>query len=263
MPNTFAQKGDADARIPTNMRTLLLLEALGRSDKAMTPTELNATIGLPKQTVHRLCATLEAEGFLVRDGDGKGKGYRAARRSRMMSSGLLHASWANISRHQVLSEIASTVGETVNYVVPEEAGMRYLDRVDTGWSFRIQLPIGTHVPFHCTASGKVYMASLPPKARSAFVKALTLSEHTMKTHTSPEALMSELKLIAKQGYAEDDEEFLDDMVAVAVPIRDMSGRYVASLAVHGPTQRMSLANARDMLPSLQSAAQKLRDALFA
>ena len=261
MSDILAQKDDTDARIPTNMRTLLLLEALGRSDKAMTPTELNASIGLPKQTVHRLCTTLEAEGFLVRDEDSKG--YRAARRSRLMSSGLLHASWANISRHQVLSEIASTVGETVNYVVPEEAGMRYLDRVDTSWSFRIQLPIGTHVPFHCTASGKVFMASLSPKARSAFVNALTLSGHTMRTHTSPKALMAELKQIAKQGYAEDDEEFLDDMVAVAVPVRDMAGRYVASLAVHGPSQRMSLANARDMLPTLQSAAQKLRDALFA
>ena len=229
MSDILDTNGDTDARIPTNMRTLLLLEALGRSDKAMTPTELNASIGLQKQTVHRLCTTLEAEGFLVRDGDSKG--YRAARRSRLMSSGLLHASWANISRHQVLSEIASAVGETVNYVVPEEAGMRYLDRVDTGWSFRIQLPIGTHVPFHCTASGKVFMASLSPKARSAFVNALTLSRHTMKTHTSPEALMAELKLISKQGYAEDDEEFLDDMVAVAVPIRDMAGRFVASLAV--------------------------------
>ena len=260
MSATGTQQTDTDARIPTNMRTLLLLEALGHSDKAMTPTEMNASVGLPKQTVHRLCTTLEAEGFLVRDGDGKG--YRAARRTRLMSAGLLHASWANIARHQVLSEIAKTVGETVNYVVPEEAGMRYLDRVDTDWSFRIQLPVGTNVPFHCTASGKVFMASLTPKARVAFVTALTLSGHTRKTHVSAEALMAELKQIAKQGYAEDDEEFLDDMVAVAVPIRDLTGRYVASLAVHGPTQRMSLSHARDMLPVLQSGAEKLRDALF-
>jgi len=254
-------QGDAETRIPTNMRTLLLLEALGRSEKAMTPTELNASIGLPKQTVHRLCTTLEDQGFLVRDGNGKG--FRAARRSRLLASGLLHAGWANIARHQVLSEVAKTVGETVNYVAPEEAGMRYLDRVDTDWSFRIQLPVGTNVPFHCTASGKVFMASLSPKARAAFVNALTLSQRTMKTHTSPEALMAELKLIAKQGYAEDDEEFLDDMVAVAVPICDLRGRYVASLAVHGPAQRMSLSNARDMLPTLQLGAEKLRDALFA
>lgn len=242
------------------MRTLLLLEALGQSDKAMTPTELNASVGLPKQTVHRLCATLEAEGFLVRDGDGKG--FRAARRARLMASGLLHAGWANVARHQIMSEVARSVGETVNFVVPEEAGMRYLDRVDTSWSFRIQLPIGTHVPFHCTASGKVFMASLTPKARAAFVSALTLSRETRKTHVSTDALLAELKVIAKQGFAEDDEEFIDDMVAVAVPVRDPAGRYVASLAVHGPAQRMSLVQAKSMLPTLQVAADKLRDTLF-
>lgn len=260
MSDTSSQTGADDARIPTNLRTLLLLEALGHSDKAMTPTELNASVGLPKQTVHRLCATLEAEGFLMRDDDGKG--FRAARRTRLLASGLLHAGWANIARHQVLSQVASAVEETVNYVVPEEAGMRYLDRVDTSWSFRIQLPIGTNVPFHCTASGKVFMASLAPKARRAFVSSIEMSRHTRATITTPDALMEELKTISKQGFAEDNEEFLDGMVAIAVPVCDLKGRYVSSLAVHGPAQRMSIAQAREMLPALQSAAVKLRDALF-
>ncbi|WP_298256766.1 IclR family transcriptional regulator [uncultured Litoreibacter sp.] len=260
MPQDDEKTEVSEGRIPTNMRTLMLLEALGHSERAMTPTELNASIGLPKQTVHRLCATLEAEGFLVRDGDGKG--LRAARRARLLAAGILHAGWANIARHQVLSEVATATSETVNYVVPEEEGMRYLDRVDTGWSFRIQLPVGTNVPFHCTASGKIFMASLTPKARQAFINTLNLSRHTGTTHTDPEALMLELKKIAKQGYAEDNGEFLDDMVAVAVPVKDPMGRYVASLAIHGPSQRMNMHQARDMVPALQLAADKLRDTLF-
>ncbi|MGB4519762.1 MAG: helix-turn-helix domain-containing protein, partial [Planktomarina temperata] len=50
-------------RIPTNLRTLLILEVLGTSDRALSPTEINQSIGLPKQTIHRLCAKLEQEGF--------------------------------------------------------------------------------------------------------------------------------------------------------------------------------------------------------
>ena len=42
-------------RIPTNLRTLLILEILGKSNKAMTATEINDVLQLPKQTVHRLC----------------------------------------------------------------------------------------------------------------------------------------------------------------------------------------------------------------
>lgn len=255
-----SEQAEGTGRIPTNMRTLLLLEALGRADRPMTPTELNATVGLPKQTVHRLCATLEAEGFLVRDQDGKG--FRAARRARDLGAGLLHAGWANIARHQVLRDLAQDVGETVNYVIAEGPGMRYLDRVETDWSFRIQLPVGTNVPFHCTASGKVFMASLGPKARRAFVSALDLKAHTGSTLTDPDELLDVLKAVAKQGYSEDNEEFMENMVAISVPVLDPRGRYVASLAVHGPTQRMSIEQARAMEPNLQRSAVRLRDAMF-
>lgn len=253
-------KSEAGGRIPTNLRTLLLLEALGQSDRPMTPTELNEMVGLPKQTVHRLCATLEAEGFMVRDADGRG--FRAARRARVMATGLLHAGWANIARHQVLRALAQDLGETVNYVVAEGAGMRYLDRVDTDWSFRIQLSVGSNVPFHCTASGKVFMASLGPKARRSFVASLDLKAKTDRTTTDPEALLDELKRVAKNGVAEDNEEFHESMVAIAVPVHDVRGRYVASLAVHGPKQRMSIEQARAMHPRLQDAADRLREALF-
>ena len=70
-------------RIPTNLRTLLILEVLGRSDRALSPTEINQSIGLPKQTIHRLCAKLEHEGFLAREEDGKK--LRPTRRSRLMA----------------------------------------------------------------------------------------------------------------------------------------------------------------------------------
>ena len=85
-----------ESRIPTNLRTLLILEVIGRSDHALTATQINAEIGLPKQTVHRLVATLEAEGFLMRESGGKR--YRPSRRLRLMGAGLLHASRFHITR---------------------------------------------------------------------------------------------------------------------------------------------------------------------
>ena len=129
-----------EERIPTNLRTLLILEAIGRMQGPVTPAELGREIGLSKPTVHRLCATLLAEGFLARD-DRK-KGLRPGRRMRLLASGVTSASSAHIARHQVLMTLAGQVGETVNFVVPEDRGMTYQDRVETDWPFRIQLPVG-------------------------------------------------------------------------------------------------------------------------
>ncbi len=251
---------DVDKRIPTNMRTLLILEVVGRSDVPLSPTEINAELGLPKQTVHRLVSTLEREGFLVREAD-RNK-FRPARRARMMATGLLYASRNAITRHQILQEIAAQTGEAVNFVVPEESGMNYLDRVDTNWPFRIQLPRGSNVPFHCTASGKTFMASLSPARRRTFVQGLKLERRTANTHTTEDTLLAELAQIAKAGHAIDNQEFMDDMFAVAVPVLDPQGRFVAAIATHGPKQRLNETKVTEFSDVLKAAAIRLRDTLF-
>jgi len=249
-----------EKRIPTNLRTLLILEILGRSDTPLTPTEINRELGLPKQTIHRLCDTLMREGFVIRDTTGKR--LRPSRRLRQMASGILFTSQFHIARHQVLLDVAAQVSETVNFVVPEEKGMTYLDRVETDWAFRIQLPIGSHVPFHCTASGKTYLASLAPPARKSMVESLNLEKLTPNTHHEVGALMEELSIIAKQGYALDQEEFMQGMVAIAVPVKDPSGRFYSALAFHGPLQRLSIEEAIAKVDVLMEASKRLTNAIL-
>ncbi|NND19581.1 MAG: IclR family transcriptional regulator [Silicimonas sp.] len=251
---------EQDTRIPTNLRTLLVLEILGKSDRAMTASQINEGLCLPKQTVHRLCATLEREGFLQRQGNSKR--YQVARRSRELGVGLLSNSRHNIARRQILTDVSRQVRETVNFVVPEADGMRYLDRVETDWPFQIQLPIGTHVPYHCTASGKCFLASLTPTARRSLVSSLRLERLTPASRTEPEELMADLTRIARRGYSLDEEEFIEGMVAIAVPVFDNAGRFVAALAFHGPTQRLTIDGIVAQEDVLQTAAIKLREALF-
>ncbi|MEM8541017.1 MAG: IclR family transcriptional regulator [Pseudomonadota bacterium] len=247
-------------RIPTNLRTLLILEVMGHSDQPLSPTEINREIGLPKQTVHRLCATLVEQGFLAYEPSGKK--LRPARRLRMMGAGILHASRIHIARRQILQSIANSAGETVNFVVPADDGMSYLDRVETDWPFRVQLPIGTNVPFHCTASGKVFLSSLSPAMRERIVSTMNLDAKTANTLSNVDDLMAELTLIDRQGYALDNEEFMDGMVAIAVPVVDDRGRYLASLAVHGPTIRLDAPTLLKLKPEILDAAKQLSEVLL-
>lgn len=248
-------------RIPTNLRTLMILEILGRKECALTPTEINHELGLPKQTIHRLCTTLEDEGYLMREADGKR--LRPSRKMRLIANGLLHASHFHIIRHQILQDVAEKVKETVNMVVAEETGMSYIDRVEADWPFRVQLPVGSNVPFHCTASGKTFMASLSKSKREQFVDGLRLEQQTGKTHITKDSLLEDLNICRKRGYALDQEEFFDGMVAIAVPVTDCRGRFVASLAFHGPIQRISVQSMIERKQHLLDGADQLKTALFA
>ncbi|MGR3468381.1 MAG: IclR family transcriptional regulator [Shimia sp.] len=254
MPN------DIDTRVPTNLRLLLMLEALAQAGRPLTPTELNETMGLPKQSIHRLCATLESEGFLSRAGDGRR--FEAGDRARRLATGVLEHGAAATVRRTILADISRQTGETVNFVTPMADGMAYLERVETDWPFRIQLPVGSHVPFHCTASGKCFLASLPPRRRATMIAALPLPAKTRATITRPEALAREVAQVAKQGYALDREEFVIDLVACAVPVFDGQGRFQAALATHGP--KMRLGDPADIAASgiLQEAAARLSKTLY-
>ena len=93
MDSTPSDQNDqkSEGAIPTNLRLLLLLEELAQSGLPTTPTELNAKLGLPKPTVHRLFHTLEAEGFVQRDIDGKS--YSPGRRLRRLSASACANAW--------------------------------------------------------------------------------------------------------------------------------------------------------------------------
>lgn len=250
---------DSD-RLPTNVRTLLILEALSRAGAPMSPTDLGREIGLPKPTIHRLCATMLDDGFLVRDQ--MSKGVRPGRRAREMANGLIHNSADAVARRQVLRQVSETVRETVNFAAPTDDGMTYVDRVETDWAFRIQLPIGAVVPFHRTASGKTYLASLPPAKRRKLIAALDFSGGTPNAHPDSESLEKELKEIRERGYALDREELLEGMVALAVPIRDPSGAFAAALAFHGPNQRLSVEGMLKHLETMREASARLSSLLF-
>lgn len=241
--------------IPTNLRLLLVLEEVARIGVPVTPTEVNARLNLPKPTIHRLFATLEDGGFLQRDMDGRT--YSPGKRLRGLAIGVLSSLRIRSARLAILHKLSATIGETCNIALPDREAMIYLERVETEWPLRIQLPVGTTVPFYCTASGKMYLSTLPSAHMKRFAASGLLTRRTEKTITRPEDLIAEIDATRTRGYAIDNEEFMEGMVALAVPIKDASGRLVATLSFHAPTLRFTIEKALTHLPDLKTAAEDL------
>ncbi|UCH73970.1 MAG: IclR family transcriptional regulator [Rhodospirillales bacterium] len=237
-------------------RSLAILAKIAATGRPITPTELNADLDLPRPTIHRLCTMLQNEGYLQRSVDGRG--LVAGPKLRGMALDVIAgAGGQRAALHAILEELAQTVGETCNINVPDGNAMRYIDRVEARWPLRLQLPVGTRVPLHCTASGKMFLSSLPRARRKQVIANLVLEQRTPNTISDPDTLESILERIRADGFGDDNEEFLEGMVAVAVPVQDGKGRLIATLAMHGPTQRLTLKAAKAQLPALHRAADKL------
>ncbi len=244
-------------RMPSTLRLLMILEKVAEAGVPVTPTDVNQTMQLPKPTIHRLFATLEEEGFLSRDIDGRS--YTPGRRLRRMSGGILSSLRVRTARLAILTRLSREIGETCNIAVPERDAMIYVERMETDWPLRIQLPIGSSVPFYCTASGKMYLSTLAPGHLRRYAAAADLAPRAPGTIRDPESLLREIESVRLRGHAVDAEEFMAGMVALAVPVLEGGGRLVSTLSFHAPTQRFDVARALTFLPQLRAAAANLSD----
>lgn len=248
-------EGDGKETIPTTLRLLLVIEQIAEAGVPVTPTDVNAHMGLPKPTIHRLFSTLEEENFVQRDLDGRT--YSPGPRLRRMAGGILSSLRIRTARQAILRRLSREIGETCNIALPDRDAMTYVERVETEWPLRIQLPIGTRVPFYCTASGKMYLASLARNHLGKYLAATDLERRTPNTITDRAALMNEIETVRRQGYALDREEFMDSMIAIAVPVLDVNERLMVTLSFHAPSQRFDPDRAMAWLPSLRAAAEDL------
>jgi IclR family transcriptional regulator, acetate operon repressor len=240
-------------------RSLRLLARLAEEGRPISLAELAADLSLPKGTAHRLCMQLLESGFIARDINERD--YVVGPALRKLSLVTLNHGAIRGLRHQVLTELVTQIGETCNITTLDGASVLYLDRVEAPWPWRLTLAVGEHVPLHCTASGKLFLAFSPAKQRDLLISQLTLTPMTDATITTPAGLRAECEKVAAAGYALDQQEFVDGLLAIAVPIINDHGVIRAALAVHAPVSRLPLTQALAKLPALHAAAERLKSLL--
>ncbi|MCJ8339717.1 MAG: IclR family transcriptional regulator [Pseudomonadales bacterium] len=239
-------------------RSLNILEIVANASQAITPTEINRHLKLPKPTIHRLCAQLQDEGFLQIRMDGRGL-VAGPKLNSIALAVFSNNDFLRSQRHVILQRLSEKLGETCNISIPNGHESIYFDRVETHWPLRIQLQVNDRVPLHCTASGKLFLSELTSMQRSRLLAKLPLEAHTPNTLTSAKALKPELNKIKKSSIGIDNEEFFQGMIAIAVPIRDKQNRLYAALAMHAPTARITLEQALEHVPLMQQAAKELAE----
>jgi len=247
--------GDAAGSGSSAERSLRLLSLLASEGRALSLADLAARLALPKGTAHRICTQLLAAGFLARDVEERF--YSVGPALRQLAFDTLNHGVVRGLRHDVLSELVREVDETCNFTTLDGAQVLYLDRVEAQWPLRLTLDVGSHVPLHCTASGKLFLSQMPRKERDAFIDGLTLTRMTRNTIVSASKLRAECDAIAERGHSCDAEEFIAGLIAVAVPVRNAAGEVRAAIAVHAPTARMTLKEALKRLDALKAAATRM------
>lgn len=246
---------DRPVKGSTVNRVLDILEMVAASERPLSPTDLAVQLNIPKASLHRLVGALEEQGFLQTRLNQRG--LQPGHRLHKVAMGVLASAPMQVQHRAILATLSEEIGETCNIAVPQGAEMIYFDRAETHWPVRVQLQIGSRVPVFATAGGKMYLSSLPRAKRESLISHVKLVPYTSNTLLDEHALHAELDATAERGYALDNEEYIDGMVALAVPLTDKDKRLYATLSFHAPCMRIPFAAVTDFLPQVRFASAKL------
>lgn len=240
-------------------RALAILEVISRSGEPVSAVELSPRLGLPKPTVHRQMLLLEALNFLQREPGTKR--FIAGDRLTQMSLETLINTPKKAERHAILQALVEEVQETCNVTVLAGNEVVYIDRVECHWPLRTHFHIGSRVPIHCGASGKLFLSLMPAAKRRRLLRMAPLKRFTEKTVLDAALIERELKDIRASKIGIDVEEFVQGLIGIAVPVFDRGGRMCATVSMHAPTLRVSAQSVLRFVPALQKAAIAISETL--
>jgi IclR family transcriptional regulator, KDG regulon repressor len=124
-------------------------------------------------------------------------------------------------------------------------------------AFQLTDRVGVVRPAHCTALGKMILASLRPDQLERFLSHADLKPSTEKSITEIPALIREIDDVRRNGIAFDDGEFNLEVRCVAVPVKDFTGQMIGALGISGPIWRLTIQALQTRAKMLQSAADRL------
>jgi DNA-binding IclR family transcriptional regulator len=156
-----------------------------------------------------------------------------------------------------MESLSRQCGETVNLGLFMDGKVIVVDRVESSEPLRTDLGIGTVLPAHSTAMGKVFLADLTEEELERHIQEHGLKSFTSKTLASPEQLKKQLKLVRDRGFSMDDRELGEGIRCIAVPIKGSWGRVLAALSISGPSTRLSVKRLNALRGSLAALATEI------
>lgn len=174
-------------------------------------------MGLPRSTVQRIAAALQAEALLVPAGPAGGLRLGPA----LMRLAASVQTDVAAELRPLLRGLADRLGETVDLAEVHGSSVVFIDQIAGTQRLRAVSGVGEVFPLHCTANGKAYLATL----RDAQIIALIgdhYPRHTPRTHTSWVALRDDLEEVRQAGVAFDLEENSEGICAAGVALQSAS-----------------------------------------
>jgi DNA-binding IclR family transcriptional regulator len=215
-------------------------------------TQLGKALGLPKSSAHRLLTSLSKRGLVQRDERGR---YAPGLGLVALGLGAVDRDPLVAAARGVLQSEATALGETVFLVASRGAKLVVLDKAEGGGFLRASPRVGSDVPLHATAVGKLFLAFGDAAPTPGRLERFT--EHTPTRRADLERAVDKAR---RDGTAHSREEWIAGLSVIAAPVL-VRGRLLGALALGAPTPRLEARDVDAITHRVHAAADRIASRL--
>ena len=245
--------GGTRVQAVSRANALLMLVATNRTDGS--GRALAEAAGLAVPTAHHLLSTLVADGMLAKNAQAR---YSLGPKVAVLVDALERDSQTPGYLAAGLDRLAAATGETSYVAAWRQGEIRLLGLREGRLPVRVAVSMGAaYTDAHARASGKLLLAYAGDEQRERYLATHPLRAVTARSLTSAEAMEAALARVRDDGYATDEEEFLEGVCCVSAAVFD-DDVLIAAYSVSVPSARFAERRA-DLIDAVTAAASAAGD----
>lgn len=237
----------ASKRVPAIDKCFSILDLLAQSNDPLGISDIAGKLGLNKSTVFHIVHTLMDLEVLENQQDGKFVfgtrfyilGNMAGKRSKLIQTAHLY-----LERINEKTKLSAFLG------IRSDCQVILIDKVDSAYGIKVSSEIGMQMPILAGAGIKAMLAQLPDGEIDEILARNVLKKYTPYSIVDKAIYKQEILEVRKQGIAYDREEYIEGMVAFAIPVKASSRDLQAAIWAVGLTRQVrksSIPEIRDLL----------------
>ena len=240
-------------------RGLRLVEAVAHNGAQTSLAEAARRTGLHRSTAHHLLQTLVSLGYLRQDAETRG--YELAAKPFQITGRTWSPEQLAALAQGSLAELTRRSGEGSSFSVYRDGAVTVVAKREHDGPVRVVQDVGARRPLHCTAVAKAILPWLPTPELTGLLARMRFERYTAKTLVTRSAFQAELRRIRAAGHAMDDEEHIEGIRCIAMPVFGHSSQVLGSICTLGPKTRMTYQKLRELRQPLGEVARQLSERL--
>lgn len=203
-------------RVPALDKCFSILQLFAESKHSLGISEISKKLELSKSTVFNIIYTLEDLQILEQCQNGKFQfgthlyllGNETGKRSELIQT--IHPYLVKINRETKLSAFLGFRSDLRAIII---------DKADAAYDIKISSEVGMDLPLLAGAGSKALLCQLKDEEIDKILNENKLKRFTSKTCVDEIRFKKEISKAKEEGIAFDDEEYIEGVVAFAVPLK--------------------------------------------